>query len=210
MNWESDNVWEWIDNDECLYNAMIEYTRTVDTPTYKGFIAWMGLEGQRTPDGVQWDGDGLTYAELNEMMQEHVPDWADIRIERLIEEIGIDIDYVPGADHIPESFQDSDAWTVTLTRDSGETFVTPFFKGRGHHGKPPTIEEVLECILSDAECWEDSQGDFEDWCVALGYDNDSIKALRIFEAMEEQTIKLQRFLGDKYDGALWGPEYWYS
>lgn len=81
MNWESDNVWGWIDNDECLYNAMIEYAQKAHEPTYKGFIAWMGLEGQKTPDGVQWDDSRLDYDELDEMF---VQDDGDLTpLERL-------------------------------------------------------------------------------------------------------------------------------
>lgn len=34
------------------------------------FIKYLGLDGQRTPDGFKWNGQKLDYKALNEMMNE--------------------------------------------------------------------------------------------------------------------------------------------
>jgi hypothetical protein len=63
-NRETWNVALWIGNDEGLYNS---------ARGYKNYLKWvqdMGLRRERTPDGILWDGAGLSYAELNRMMRE--------------------------------------------------------------------------------------------------------------------------------------------
>jgi len=65
-NWETQNVGEWLQNDECLYNAMVQYAQETSEPTYQGFLEWMGLEGE-TSDGVRWDDHQLDHDELDEL-----------------------------------------------------------------------------------------------------------------------------------------------
>ena len=65
-NWETDNVEEWLQNDECLYSAMVQYAHEASEPTYQGFVERMGLEGE-TPDGVRWDDERLDHDELDEL-----------------------------------------------------------------------------------------------------------------------------------------------
>ena len=69
-NYDTWNVALWIGNEEGLYNAAVDYAHATTDPTYLGFIEWMGLEGQETPDGVQWDGAALDLGELGEMIAE--------------------------------------------------------------------------------------------------------------------------------------------
>lgn len=86
---------------------------------------------------------------------------------------------------------EGDHWRVTLKRP-GRRMSLFFSKGYGHGGAPPTAEEVLECLRSDA-C---TDGDtFEEFCFSLGYDSDSRKAEKSYKAAQRQTDKLRRFLG---------------
>ena len=74
--WKNRQTWNvslWINNDEPLYRAAVEFMKT-----YKGkapyitFIKHNYLEGDRTPDNIAWNGTRLDYKALNEMMQELV------------------------------------------------------------------------------------------------------------------------------------------
>lgn len=93
----------------------------------------------------------------------------------------------------------------------GETFE--YFTGLGHgvkrdtiwgsKGKPkepcigtqsywvriPSIDDLLECIESDASASERS---FDDWCGDLGYDTDSRKALETYLSCQEIGQKLRK------------------
>lgn len=85
---------------------------------------------------------------------------------------------------------EGDHWRVTLKRP-GKQMSLFFSKGYGHGGAPPTAEEVLECLRSDAYADGDT---FEEFCFSLGYDSDSRKAVKIYKAVQRQTDKLRRFL----------------
>lgn len=58
---------------------------------------------------------------------------------------------------------------------------------------PPTTEDVLDSLRSDAEsvAWST----FEDWCLELGYDTDSRRAERSYHACQENAQRLRLFLG---------------
>lgn len=60
--------------------------------------------------------------------------------------------------------------------------------------KPPTIDTVLDCIGSDCSSIVNSHN-FEDWASDLGYETDSRKAERIYEAVMDQYRAVRTFLG---------------
>jgi hypothetical protein len=65
----------------------------------------------------------------------------------------------------------------------------------GNYGKELlgcNVGDVLYSVLSDAEACEMS---FEEWCDALGENNDSIKALNTYRLCQENGFKLLRLLG---------------
>ena len=65
------NVMLWIDNDEPLYRAACEFMRGYKgEKAYSSFIRNMGLEEDRTPDGIAWISTRLDYKALNEAMRE--------------------------------------------------------------------------------------------------------------------------------------------
>ena len=59
---------------------------------------------------------------------------------------------------------------------------------------PPEIADVMDCIISDAQGFENSPH-FEDWASEYGYDTDSRTAEKTFNAVSHQTNRLKKFLG---------------
>lgn len=57
---------------------------------------------------------------------------------------------------------------------------------------PPTAEEVLDCLASEASAMDQS---FEDWASDFGYDVDSRKAEKAYNACREQGFALRKLLG---------------
>lgn len=87
---------------------------------------------------------------------------------------------------------DMDHWRVTL-RHGSRRYTLTFSKGRGHNGAPPSVSEVLECVQSDATYPDMS---FEEWCRELGYDEDSRRAERTYNAVVKQTERARALIGD--------------
>lgn len=92
-----------------------------------------------------------------------------------------------------------------ILRAKGKQLTTFFSMGLAHEGKEPQIEEVLDCLASDAAGYENAQ-DFEDWCNEYVYSTDSGKAEKIWKAVEREAKKLKNFLGDEYKTLLWETE----
>jgi hypothetical protein len=92
-----------------------------------------------------------------------------------------------------------------ILRAKGKQLTTFFSMGLAHEGKEPQIEEVLDCLASDASGYENAQG-FEDWCNEYGYSTDSKTAEKIWKAVEKGAKKLKNFLGDEYKSLLWETE----
>jgi hypothetical protein len=86
-----------------------------------------------------------------------------------------------------------DNWRVTLEH-AGRTYTLVYSKGYGHKGAPPTVHEVLDCLRSEAT-YPDMP--FEEWCRELGYDEDSRKAERAYQACVKQTEHTRRLIGDE-------------
>jgi hypothetical protein len=101
-----------------------------------------------------------------------------------------------------------DAWARTAThyqvtlRRGARRMTVPFFMGSALKG-PPTADEVLECLLSDASGLDDAAG-FEEWAREYGYDPDSRKAKRTYREVCRHAENLRRFLGDDYASAVYG------
>lgn len=97
---------------------------------------------------------------------------------------------------------------ITITRiDEMRTkkFSVYFSQGSAHK-KPPTLEDVLDCLASDASTIENSSS-FEDWASELGYEQDSRKAEKTYNFCLKQSQKLKEFLGlDLYNTLLWDTE----
>lgn len=63
----------WIGNDEPLYRAAVDFMhRYTGKAPYAAFIASMGMDSDKTPDGIAWVSTRISYRELNGMMRELV------------------------------------------------------------------------------------------------------------------------------------------
>ncbi len=86
---------------------------------------------------------------------------------------------------------------VTLGR--GPTaFETPFSQGMAHT-QNPTAADVLNCLVSDADCGDRS---FEEFCSDLGYSEDSRKAFAAWEQCRTCAPRVRALLGDHFEEFL--------
>lgn len=92
-----------------------------------------------------------------------------------------------------------DEWAVTF-KNNKETFSTRYFTGLGHRTKPrtkwdaakpqaPNAADVLYSLTLDASAEHES---FPDWCSNYGYDEDSRKALAIYDKCVKTAKELRR------------------
>jgi hypothetical protein len=73
----------------------------------------------------------------------------------------------PNIDTMPPG---SRHWRCTLRCQRRR--LTIYFSQGPAIEREPTVEDVLDCLASDAGC----ASTFEDWCADFGYDSDSRKA----------------------------------
>jgi|SRR6185437_9262579 len=93
-------------------------------------------------------------------------------------------------------------WNVTVSF-AGHKIETTFSQGSAFE-KPPTAQSVLSSLALDASCGE---YDFEEFCLSLGYDDDSRTAERIWKACREIELQMRRMFGSLYEKVLtWGNE----
>jgi hypothetical protein len=102
------------------------------------------------------------------------------RIKRRIDLVGDD-EWSKTASH----------WEIVFSRGTAE-LVTHYSMGSAHKGEPK-IEDVLDCLANDASSIENSRR-FEDWAEEFGYDTDSRRAERIYDACVKTANELKEFL----------------
>jgi hypothetical protein len=102
-----------------------------------------------------------------------------------LEQIGFSFEHGASGE-IPETFQHSNDYTVTLS-NGGAVREFDFFKGERNTAEPE-LREVLECLVLDFNYSDGVQ--FEDWAQDLGMDSDSIRALGIYNATLANNKKL--------------------
>jgi hypothetical protein len=117
-------------------------------------------------------------------------------LKELINEKGLKMTCTYGAKENAD-FKNSDGWTVTIYNDK-KRYTFAFYMGYGHNGKEPDIENVMDCILSDASSYENAR-DFEDFANEFGYDTDSRKAEKIYKACGKEAERLKKLLGEDYE-----------
>lgn len=110
--------------------------------------------------------------------------------QHYLDSIKVTIDSTPqyGVDS-PKWAQDMDAYECILKRNGNRMFAVSFYKG-AVHTQSPTTEDVLHSLLADKNTLEYSR-EFEDWANGLGYNADSISDKKLFDAITEQTKKLE-------------------
>jgi hypothetical protein len=99
-------------------------------------------------------------------------------------------------DNTNKSFPNSDAWKVRIINPRGLRYTTKFYKGYGHNGAAPTLEEVLSSLILDAECVEDRS--LEEFAEDLGYQISSLadakQCEKAYKACLKASERLETFL----------------
>ena len=97
-------------------------------------------------------------------------------------------------------------WFCTFSSNTMKHGLKSYFSQGAAHTKPPTAEDVLDCLASDASGVENARS-FDDWADEYGYDADSRKAERTYNLCCKQTDNLRTFLGKTdFDRLLWHTE----
>jgi hypothetical protein len=111
----------------------------------------------------------------------------------MMKNLKMDVTYGVNKDwnKLDEWQQKAHPYTVTLKYDRKQMTV-PFFMGSALSHEP-TLEDVMPCLLSDLSL---SDYDFEGFCHEFGYDEDSRKAYKTFQAVQKNGKKLEKLLGD--------------
>jgi hypothetical protein len=91
---------------------------------------------------------------------------------------------------------DAHPYTVTL-RYHRRRMTVPFYTGPGWN-REPDVEDVMECLRSDASSVVNTAG-FEEWAEELGLDPDSRRAESVYRQARRQTEELRELLGDDFE-----------
>ena len=81
------------------------------------------------------------------------------------------------------------------TRYGFRQMTIPFSQGLAHT-ESPKLDSVLDCLLTDSIGVDGVI--FKDFCSEFGYDEDSIKAKKVYEACKKNSKKLKNLLGSTY------------
>jgi hypothetical protein len=105
--------------------------------------------------------------------------------------------------HMQDS-RDMDHHRCTLVCGKRRMTIT-FSMGRGHHGKSPTVEDVLSTLAMDAVGAE-QEPHFEGWASQYGYSADSRSAHKTFNHVKKQAAALKKLVGSAYEELLYETE----
>jgi len=114
-------------------------------------------------------------------------------LQHYLDSIGVTVDSTQqyGLD-APKWANGMNSYECILNRNGERMFAVPFYQGKAHTA-PPSRMDVLHALLADRATVEylGVTGDFEDWANGLGYNVDSISDKKLFDAITEQTHKLE-------------------
>lgn len=113
---------------------------------------------------------------------------------------------VNATDHNPCMDDDDhpmDHWRCRI-RQGRKSMSLTFSMGSGHNGKRPELDEVLSCLASDSSLVDQT---FENFCDEFGYEHDSRKHKRTYNACIKQGNQLLALLGkDAFDELVYHTE----
>jgi len=107
----------------------------------------------------------------------------------------IDIEFLKHDKYFKDDIEKRDIYNITISRDKRKMVFT-FGQSLVNKGVKPSFYDILACLEKS------EYQDFNDFCLSFGYDNDSIKALEIFEACKKQYQDLQKLYTDFEIGIL--------
>ena len=93
------------------------------------------------------------------------------------------------------------AWKCTLSYKGRKITVDNYRMGSAHTSEP-TADDVLGSLLMDVSefhAYAPKMPTFEQWASDIGYDADSMRAYRIYEACKAEYPKVKKFLGNEFE-----------
>jgi len=131
--------------------------------------------------------------------------------DKLCKKLGIRTQSVMGCVDVTPSDMPagSTSWTVTLSwpgpgphfsKPAMRTLTTSFHMGPAFQHEPKAAD-VLHSLMSDADAARYCES-FEDFCAEFGYDTDSRRAERIYEACVATVDKVDEFLAGLDEDAM--------
>lgn len=138
--------------------------------------------------------------ELTALQYHYCPSWDDEMPdddrEFILKEMGVRVtsERIPHrTDNLDQDWDDSAShWAVEIRRGA-EKFSINYSMGSAHKGNPDPLDVVFS-LLSDIRDVEDRE--FEDWAGDMGFDPDSRKAERVFEACRETLANMRNLFTD--------------
>ena len=108
-------------------------------------------------------------------------------VKNYLTTLGVDYAYSRGAVSSPKWAEKSNDWRVTVKRGP-KRFDIDYFTS--NLADEPNLPDVIHSLISDKETISGRQS-FEDWCYELGYNDDSITDLNTYNAIIENTGRLE-------------------
>jgi hypothetical protein len=96
------------------------------------------------------------------------------------------------SDDLSDWAEDASHWKILIKHGSKE--MTAFYSMGSAHTGVPSDTDVFSSLLSDTSDIEGAS--FEDWAHSLGYDTDSRKAEKIFQACERTLLELKQLFSE--------------
>lgn len=120
----------------------------------------------------------------------------DKQAERFLKKTGATIkaEYMETGKHFDDDKEVRDIYSITITRGKRAytfRFGQSLRETTGHGGNAPSAYDVLSCTQKY------HPGTFEDFCAELGYDVDSRKAEKVYNAAVNEYTQLSRLFTDK-------------
>ncbi len=111
-------------------------------------------------------------------------------LTRRIRDLGVTMRASSGRRTVSDDGWERDSYRVELAR-GGRTMRLEYHKGRGHNGSPPTLVEVLGCLILDQ-----TGEPFESWASEYGYDTDSREDEALWRRVRKQSDDFAKLIGD--------------
>ena len=113
--------------------------------------------------------------------------------ENFLKEVNgkVTIKYHSYGKHFEDDKEERNIYLVTISRNNNEySFKFGDSINNSQKGIEPSIYDVLSCLTK--ENW----ADFNQFCGSFGYSEDSIKALKIYKAVQREFEGVNRVFGD--------------